>query len=408
MFDKLHMAHLHYRRGRVLEQAGRMSEAIEEYRQALQEDPQLRAAHVALAEYYMRHGLLVKAIRAWEAALDIEPDAYSLGQLAKVLIGLQRFDEADILLQECVHWWPDDASCQKQKAALDYEQGFYEAAYKRLIALRSWQQASWQVHHLLGWCQIRLGDYDGATTSFNRGSLLAQRSYQQALFMAAQQVVERLREFPMVLSRKEQLYTDWGIVCLGTSTDNGLEIDDYEPFSWKPTHVARTLQRFALLIDQLKLRLDGILALNQVAQPLAQALAHSCSLPYMELAQLPVNKRMLVVCNSIQDSSQLAAIRDRIPHAVIFVLSLEWEPQPADALPDVIGIPAVRSQLPWETEIARLRTHQADRTQINLALQAATEQLLDAWQQLPAEATAQQQLRWYAAAHCRHRLYLPD
>src|SRR5690349_1192536 len=128
MLDKLHIADIHYQRGVVLEQSGRLNEAVEEYRQALSNNPRLRAAHLAMAGYYQRHGLTARAIEALDEAVSIEPDYEALQRLASLQLELRRFEEARAAVQLSARLSGDKALIAYQLALIEYHEERYPQA----------------------------------------------------------------------------------------------------------------------------------------------------------------------------------------------------------------------------------------------------------------------------------------
>ncbi len=405
MLDKMQIADLHYRRGVILEQAGRIAEAIEEYRQALQDNPRLRAAHLALANYYTRNGLIAKAADAWAEAVNIDPDYDTLANLASAYIDLQRYEEARAILQECLRWIPDDVFASFELAYIDYVEGNYQAAHDQLIELRPLYNDEWQLHHLLGNSQARLGLYDAAMASFGRAMLLTSQSEHTAELQASIDMIERMREFPQHSTLKEQLYAEHGLICLGSSYDNGLHINRQVQVNWTYSMVAMTLQRWLRLGQHGLWSCTALLALNRTAEPLAQVLSQRLSVPIRSAAELGPSDIALVVCGTIDNGQMLQTISERVSsQSIVLALTLGWEPEADDTLPDVIGLQAQRSSYPWSTTLTELRQRGAPSTEIDALVRLTTTTLQTAWDELLPETNADEQVRWYTEEHRAIRL----
>lgn len=409
MLDKLHMADLHYQRGVVLEKAGRIVEAVEEYRQALQANPRLRAAHSAIASYYMRNGLTAKAVDSWSAALAIEPDYDTQASLASALIDLRRYEEARTMLQECLRWIPDDAFASFELAYIDYTEHQYTAAYQRLLDLRPIYNDEWQLHHLLGNCQIRLALLDSAMASFGRAALLAVREEHLEEVQSSIEMVERYTEFAQITTLKELLYAEHGLLVLGTYGDDGLNVQEYDQLSWQPIEIATTLRRLALLRERKLWSATALLALNRSAEPIAQALAARLELPLRQPSELTSSDVALVICGNLDTGPMLEVLETHLPcSSLVLALALAWEPQEQDMLPDIIGVRAHAATLPWDAALTSLRQASAPRATITELLASHTATILAAWDTLTPEPNAAAQIAWYRDVHTRIALPNPD
>ncbi len=67
-------AYFHFSLGRGLEEEGKFTQALEEYRKAIQEDPQSSYLYVELANAYMRHRRYKEAVQEAENAIRLNPD----------------------------------------------------------------------------------------------------------------------------------------------------------------------------------------------------------------------------------------------------------------------------------------------------------------------------------------------
>ena len=61
----------------LMEESGKIGEAIESYRQALEIDPSIYRAHNNLGRLLQRRGLLDEAAAHYERALALEPACYA-------------------------------------------------------------------------------------------------------------------------------------------------------------------------------------------------------------------------------------------------------------------------------------------------------------------------------------------
>jgi tetratricopeptide (TPR) repeat protein len=402
MADKTQQAYAHYQRGVVLEQAGRISEAVEEYRQALQENPRLRDAHIALAKYYRRNALLAKAAEAWAAVVAIQPDYEALSSLASTQIELKRFAEARATLQQLLRLLPDDAFVIYELAFIDYAEERFAEALAQLIELRPIYNDEWQLHHLIGNCQVKLGLYDAAQASFGRAMLLASSDEHIEELQSSVTMIERLREFTAISGHKDWAYAEHGMVYLGSADDDGLLAAPLESKAWTYPEIATTLRRAVRLAQGGVWRCSAVLPVNRSAEPLARALAQALNQPVRQPRQLTPNDIALAVVSAVSDGATLPTIHEYVPCAVVtFALVLSHQPSPGDTLPDIVGLQAGTPILPWEHAMAKAIQAGAAPAELEAILQAATRQIELAWAALPAEATAAAQVEYYTVHHRR-------
>lgn len=402
MLNKNQQPNAHYERGVVLEKAGHIAEAVEEYRQALQENPRLRAAHVALAKFYERNELLAKAADAWAAVVAIQADFVSLSQLATTQIELKRYAEARETLLELLRQIPDDPFVVYELAYIEYAEGQYQTALAHLIELRPMYNDEWQLHHLIGNCQIKLGLYDAAQASFGRAILLTSDDEHLEELQSSVAMIERLREFSVPRGRKDWAYTEHGIVYLGTMGDDGLDLAEITTFAWTYPALATTLRRAVLLAEANVWRCSAVLAINRDAEPLARVLAGILKQPLRQPRDLHPADVVLVVVGILSENALVPTIHEYVPCSVVtFALALRNQPNPGDTLPDIVGLQVRQTTpLPWADDLNRA----VERNASAAVLDAATNHLEAALRDLPPEANAAAQVAYYAALHRRIEL----
>ncbi|MBA3468227.1 MAG: tetratricopeptide repeat protein [Herpetosiphonaceae bacterium] len=406
MGDKTQQADWHYQRGVVLEQSGRIAEAVEEYRQALLENPRLRTAHLAIARYYTRNGLVAKAADEWAAAIAIAPDYEALARLATAQIELKRYQEARTTLQLSLRLVPDDPFIQYELAYIEYAEGNHRTALDQLIELRPIYNDEWQLHHLMGNCQIKLGLYDAAQASFGRAMMLTENDDHLEELQASVAVIERLREFTTLASRKDRAYAEHGVMYLGSEGDDGVQIDDRPAVVWSYSALATTLRRALNLAAADIWCCDTVMPINRAAEPLARLFAAQLDKPLREPAAVDPNEVVLLVAGFLSESALLTTVQEHIPATTLtFALSLHPDPRPGDTLPDIIGLFARQATLPWEAELSQLRQTGAAPRTISAMLDTATARLEIALATLGAEPNAAAQVDYYRLLH--RRLDLP-
>jgi predicted O-linked N-acetylglucosamine transferase (SPINDLY family) len=122
-----------------LHQAGRLAEAEDLYQKVLAIDPlQFDGRHLLGLVHYQR-GDCAEAVRHFDLAIAIKPDAAAYNSRAAALNGLQRFDEAVVCCDRALALKPDlpEALTNRGVALVELER-FAEAlaSYDRAIALR--------------------------------------------------------------------------------------------------------------------------------------------------------------------------------------------------------------------------------------------------------------------------------
>lgn len=103
------VANIHNARGNLLHAAGRATDAIEAYREAVAIDPGFFEAHLNLAQAYARELQLPLAVESLRAAIALRPDELApYKRLALALRRLQRNDEATAVYRAWHERDPDD------------------------------------------------------------------------------------------------------------------------------------------------------------------------------------------------------------------------------------------------------------------------------------------------------------
>ena len=128
---------IHNDLGFVLERLGMPDEAVEEYRRAVELDPESAPAHYNLAAHLTRQGKLAEAEHHLRAALARDPNPKTYAGLGFVLWKQGRTDEATARLREAIEADPTFVVAYEQLAAILVEQGEVEAAvleYGHLVA----------------------------------------------------------------------------------------------------------------------------------------------------------------------------------------------------------------------------------------------------------------------------------
>lgn len=385
----------HYERAIALERAGRLDEAIAEYRRAVSADPGFADAHLALGHHYRQRGLLTKAVDAFQTVSRLEPSMPHLFNLGYALVELGRYPEALEVFQQCLGWAPEDPTVLYEIGYTYYASGRLSEALDTLQVPLQIYVEDWQVHALVAACHLGLANWREAETHYRRALKQASSPEEIAEIQASLGRAQRYQEFSPddAMGIKEQLYADSGVALLGTAGDDGLHICLRHDETISLKAVATTLRRLHRLVQALGISLNAVVALDRVSLPLAVAWERLSSVPRRRLAQLgPGDRPLLVLLRSRQPEFLQVASEQAPEGALSFIMALD-RPELDLARPDFVGVPVAGTcPLPW-TE---------DRLEHEGGL-ATIDALMATYAQLPPEPTRGLQVQYYAQEHCRLR-----
>ena len=393
-------------RGIALERANRVKEAVSEYHQALLAYPHLREAHEALGMYYQRCGKLALAAESFRNATNLDGDLHSFFNLGYVLLRLERLDEASEAFQRCLELSPGQPAALYELSWIAYIKGDYQHALTTLaIPLRSFAN-DWELHLLRGNCYMGLQQFDDALAAFRKAQFLTEDVSAQTTLLGRIAAVERHREFCALGTTNDQLYAEGGVIYLGSSQDDGLQIAEMAHFHFTYPDIGTTLQRFIALYQSCRWHFTAIVALDKSGAPLARAIAQLTGVPLRAPRDLRANDAALLVLAVAREAELLQLTLERIPcKHLTFCLGLNWL-RHSTLLPEVIGIVAHNScSLPWEAELRRLRSNGAPLSTVETCIQQASAEIITAVQNTPIDINLPRQMRYYMRTH--RRLNLP-
>lgn len=163
------LARSHNNLGLVLRASGKVNEAIACYQQALQLQPDLSAAHHNLADALLECSQVDAAIRSFERALQLAPDVPSThSNLGNALQAAGRMPQAIACYQRALQLDPANAEAHYNLARAWHHQGNLELAFtccRRAVALKP---AFAEAHHKLGTLWYARGDLDKAVDCTRR------------------------------------------------------------------------------------------------------------------------------------------------------------------------------------------------------------------------------------------------
>lgn len=392
----------HLRRGLALERANRITEAAEEYRQAIERYPHLREAHDALGMYYQRSGQLAKAAEEFRIVAKLEGDFLSFFNLGFVLIELERFEEALDAFQECLHMAPEDSATHFELGLIHFSRGDFGTALDHLQRpLRSYPE-DWEVRNLIGKCFLGLRRFDEALGAFGQALQLAASPEAQAELFENIASVERYREFRNLHGSKDQIYAEDGVVYLGSAQDDGLQLAEAQDYHFTYPDIGTTLQRMMALQHGYRWKFSSVVAVDKPSRPLANALATLLDLPQPRTSELRADDNVLLVMAVAREAELLLTAVEHLPcQAVTFCLGLNWL-RHSRILPEIIGIAARGScSVPWEPELRRLLADGAPAAEIAACIENASSAIVQAVNDTPLDTNLPRQVRYYTRNHRR-------
>lgn len=392
----------HYHRGLTLERANRLAEAVEEYRLAVAICPHLREAHAALGFYYQRAGLLAKAADQFQRVVSLGGDFLAYFNLGYVLIELERFDDALVALQACLHLEPQDSATHFEVAFVYYARNNFSTALEHLRQALVSYPDDWEIHQLMGKCHLGLRQYDEALTAFANALLLAPDPQFQTDLLEHMAAVERYREFRSLNNAKDEMYAHDGTVYIGSAQDNGLTLAEATDYHFTYPDIGVTVQRLLALWRGTEWQFTAVVAVDVVARPLAAALGDLLNVPLRTMAALQPDDSALLVLAVAREVELLDVTAERTPcPSVTFCLGLNWL-RHSRALPNIVGIAARGAcSVPWEAEVRRMRADGAPPTQVHACIEQATRRIVEAVQAVPHERNLSRQVRYYTRTHRR-------
>ncbi len=157
------------------------------------------------------------------------------------------------------------------------------------------------------------------------------------------QACQRLTEFAAtpVLSVKDRLYCDSGVVYLGSRMDDGVQVPPYLFYKFEYADLACTLQRFLALQESKGWQWSAVVPVDIISLPLALALA-----THLGVGTEPLPDGETLVVQALGETVEgLQDAAERLPNTRTFCLLACWSEQ---WQPDIVGLvtPLVGS-LPW-------------------------------------------------------------
>ncbi|MBY6185429.1 protein kinase [Marinobacter hydrocarbonoclasticus] len=165
---QLALAQVYTRQYEMLEQPEQVSDAIYWANKALETNPQLIPAYLALAELYGLKGEYGTAIASYRLALQQQPNNIeALQELANTYLRSGRFEEADSTLNQALQLAPSNWRSHSLLGAADHYQGRLEAASDHYNEALSHSPDNRLVLSNLALVNIQLENYDQVISSYS-------------------------------------------------------------------------------------------------------------------------------------------------------------------------------------------------------------------------------------------------
>jgi len=382
-------AYQHMEKGQHLENLGLLDEAMLEFKRAVEADPRIAAAHNALGHHYRRKGLLTKACDEFRSALLLSNDFESCFNLGRVLSELEQYEEAIQVFQRCLTLDANEPSARYELGYALCGQGNFAEALSQFRSLVEAYPADWELKFALADCHMGLKDYASAESILREALSSAPPTAETSAVRDALLMARRYLEFPSDanLGLKDRLYAEHGIICLGSSRDNGLDIPIYEAYTLTYRDVGTTIGRLLKLVREYDWPFSAICGLDEASMPVAIALSNLLDVPVVEAEHLSEEDFGLIVLGLGTRAEICEIVSEQVAGKMLsFALAMGWSLEEG-LVTDLVGVHCTeKSALPWQ----RLRKRSAA---------AAATSILRAMAILPEEDNLPEQLGYYTQQH---------
>jgi len=360
-----------------------------EFKHAVEADPSIAAAHNALGHHYQRKGLLTKAADEFRSAALLSSDYKSHFNLGRVLTELEQHKEAADAFRHCLSTNEHDPSARYELAYVQCAQGEFSDALAQFQSLMAEYPEDWELGFAMANCHMGLRDCAAAEQTLRQALRRAPPSADTSAAHEALLVAIRHQEFPSQgqLGLKDPLYAEYGVICLGSSHDDGLDVPIYQNHTFTYRDVAVTLSRLLALLKEYGWQFTALVGVDKASMPLAIAASLLLDVPVLSIEQLRKHDFALVVLALGTQPELLEVTLEHLPSRMLsFALCLNWMPD--QGLPtDIVGVHSSgECVLPWQ----RLRKRSAE---------AAATSILRALTTVPEEDNLSQQIAYYTQEH---------
>jgi len=360
-----------------------------EFKRAVEADPRIATAHNALGQHYRRKGLLTKAADEFRSAVLLNQDYESCFNLGHVLSELEQYAEAAELYRRCLTLDSEDPSARYELGYTLCGQLQFAEALTHFRTLVDKFPEDWELKLALADCHMGLKDYATAERELRQALRTAPPSLDVPAVRESLLVARRYQEFsPQAeLGWKDRIYAEFGVMCLGSASDDGLTIPIYESHAFSHHDIAVTLSRFLRLVREYGWQFTAVAGMDYDSLPISFALSQVLEVPAVRVEQLHEEDFSLLVLAVGRQPELCDVTMEHVAGRMLsFALALTW-PLEQGPTTDIVGVQCSNPcSVPWQ----RMRKR--------LSRTAATS-LLRALAALPDEGNEARQISYYSQDH---------
>jgi tetratricopeptide (TPR) repeat protein len=173
------------KKGDAFASAGKLPEAIIEYRNAIQQEPRAGDVRVKLGDLYVRHGELAKAIEEYVRAADVLAGADVQLKAGNMLLAARRFDDAKARAEKALAADPKNVEAQILLANALAGLKDLDGAVTELEQAIQLEPERGATYSSLGAMELGRGHRDAAEKAFKRAVALGPQKAQPHLALAS-------------------------------------------------------------------------------------------------------------------------------------------------------------------------------------------------------------------------------
>ena len=344
-------------KGEHLFQHGREREGLKKFTEAAKVLPEAAKPSLYLGRAYVKLKDYDLALKHYYKALyfcNVTEEPGMLGEIAQIYFYLKRYDLVEEKLKKILQLDLPLLPAQTEKiqhavikglAHLYLRTGRISDAIAQQELLLEHAPEDVQVIQMLAESYRDLGEYHEARVLLQKAIELAQYSCDDA---DLEQLTRKLRAvgFPdgTEFGIKEQLYAEYGSICLGTAGDHGIEIvtrQTLAPLALNELIV--TLRRLREFIQAFTWPITCIVTADKNSSLLAAMMTHLLNVPIKPVARV-ANHDQVFACQLLFQESKpvkqfLKKLRRRADAIITFALVALVNNARQEYLPDIIGIP---------------------------------------------------------------------
>jgi tetratricopeptide (TPR) repeat protein/HEAT repeat protein len=416
-------------KGERLFQHGRQREGIEKFAEAANVLPEASKPSLHLGRAYCKLEEYDLALKHYYKALyfcEITEEPGILCEIAQIYLKMRRYDIAEEKLKKVLYLdlpFPPSLINEMKKTALNGLAHIYlrtgrisDAIEQQKILLKQFPE-SIHVIQMLAESHRRLGENHEAGVLLRKAVELAKYSGRHP---EVEQLERKLRAvgFPdgTEFGIKEQLYADYGSICLGTASDNGIQLEArYTLNPLSSEELAVTLRRLAAFIRAFSWTITCIGSVDKHSALLSSVMASFLNVPMKAMSKVTDHDHVLLgqilFKTSKQTKKMLKKLRKRTDSVITFALFALVNDQDQEYMPDIIGIPVQKDANGSRRNSGHIFPRSSQETpffEISEAISPDTffQHLSDMLYDLPEEENVAQQIAYYRVQNIQIRPHL--